>query len=245
MARFTALRLLCCGFLTALLAGGCNMAAQQANRSGVTMFQQGNYQKADEYFRQAIHNDPGNADSYYNLGANYQKLAKLTNQPIDAQQAESYYQQCLARNPQHADCYRGLAVLLAEQNRAPRRSPFCNAGRRSRRKAPSRTSRPRGSATSSATKPAQEALVYALRNEPNNPRALAAMGKLREDAGDYQQAIVNYQRALASNGYQPQLAQRVAMLQTRVDPNQQQYGPNGGRFAAQPTYPNPAPVQRY
>ncbi len=46
-------------------------------------------------------------------------MAKLSNRPVDYQQAESYYQQCLARNPNQPTVNRGLAVLLAEQNRGP------------------------------------------------------------------------------------------------------------------------------
>ena len=60
---------------------------------------------------------------------------------------------------------------------------------------------------------AKQNLTAALSISPNDPRALAALGKLREESGDYSQAMSNYQRSLAAYRYQPELAQRVAALQ--------------------------------
>ncbi len=224
--------------IVALLAG-CNMASTNANLSGVTAFQQGNYQVADTYFRQAIQNDPANADAYYNLGANFHRMAKLQNRPIDYQQAESYDQQCLARNPNQADCYRGLAVLLAEQNRGPEAIAMVQRWSQISPQSPApyielaRLNDEFGNKTA-----AQDALVQAIRNDPSNPRALAALGKLREEAGDSAQALLNYQRALAVNPNMPAVQQRVASLQQSISPYGQQYptGPNGGRIASQPGY---------
>lgn len=227
----------------AALLAGCNVASTNANLSGVTAFQQGNYQAADTYFRQAIQNDPNNADAYYNLGANFHRMAKLQNRPIDYQQAESYYQQCLARNPNQADCYRGLAVLLAEQNRGPEAIAMVQrwAQISPQSSAPyielARLNDEFGNKGA-----AQDALVQAISKDPNNPRALAALGKLREEAGDTQQALLNYQRALAANPNMPAVQQRVASIQqTLTSPYGQPYqvGPNGGRMASQPGYANP------
>ena len=44
-------------------------------------------------------------------------------------------------------------------------------------------------------------------------RALAALGKLREESGDPVQALANYQRSLGFNRNQPEVAARVAALQ--------------------------------
>lgn len=244
MCRARNSRLLSLTSLVIVMAlAGCNMASTNANLSGVTAFQQGNFQVADSYFRQAIQNDPANADAYYNLGANFHRMAKLQNRPIDFQQAESYYQQCLARNPNHADCYRGLAVLLAEQNRGPEAIAMVQRwGQISPQSPAPYIELARLNDEFGNKGAAQDALVQAIRNDPSNARALAALGKLREEAGDTQQAVLNYQRALASNPNMPAVQQRVAAIQqTMMSPYGQPYqtGPNGGRIAAQPGYSNP------
>ena len=56
-------------------------------------------------------------------------------------------------------------------------------------------------------------LVEAIAIEPNNSRALTALGRLREVSGDTEQALANYQRSLAVNRFQPAIAARVASLQ--------------------------------
>ena len=45
------------------------------------------------------------------------------------------------------------------------------------------------------------------------PRALTALGRLREVQGDRNQAVANYQRSLSVNRNQPEVAARVAALQ--------------------------------
>jgi Tfp pilus assembly protein PilF len=61
---------------------------------------------------------------------------------------------------------------------------------------------------------AKNQLIEAVTVDPANPRALAALGKLREDAGETMQALANYQRSLQLDPNQPQLAQRVTALST-------------------------------
>ena len=56
-------------------------------------------------------------------------------------------------------------------------------------------------------------LVEALSIDPQNARALTALGRLREMAGDSAQALANYQRSLSVNRFQPEVAARVAALQ--------------------------------
>jgi tetratricopeptide (TPR) repeat protein len=224
---------LCC---CALLLTGCNTTSS-ANLSGLTMFEQGNYPAADAYFRQAIQSNPNDPDAYYNLAATYHRLAKQSNRPVDFQQAESFYQQCLARNPNHADCYRGLAVLLAEQNKPDAAFAMLQRwGQYSPTRPEPFIELARFNEEFGNKAQAQDALVAAIRNDPNNAKALAALGRLREEAGDQYQALQNYQRALAANPNMPDLAQRVAMLQSRGVPTHPQYGSYGGRLAAQPNY---------
>src|SRR4029453_17915982 len=63
---------------------------------------------------------------------------------------------------------------------------------------------------------AKEQLVAALTIDPHNARALTALGRLRDQQGDHMQALANYQRSLASNRFQPEVAARVAQLQGAV-----------------------------
>jgi len=61
-------------------------------------------------------------------------------------------------------------------------------------------------------KAAAEYLLEALAAEPNNARALTALGKIREDAGELAQAAANYRRSLEQDSRQPQVAARLAAL---------------------------------
>ena len=63
---------------------------------------------------------------------------------------------------------------------------------------------------------AKERLIEALALDPNHPRALAALGKLRETTGQHAQALADYQRSLWFNRFQPEVAARVAALQSTV-----------------------------
>ena len=59
---------------------------------------------------------------------------------------------------------------------------------------------------------AKDQLVEALKVDPNNPRALAALGKIREDMGETSQALANYQRSLWHDPAQPGVASRIVAL---------------------------------
>ena len=50
--------------------------------------------------------------------------------------------------------------------------------------------------------------------DPHNARALTALGRLREQSGDTTRALTNYQRSLQFNRNQPEVAARVAALQS-------------------------------
>ena len=191
------------------------MISHTQNAEGVTMFQQAEYQGALLKFHQALESDPNNADAYYNLAATYHRLGHLHNQKSDLDQAESYYHQCIDRDPNHQDCYRGLAVLLVEEGR--QKDAFAlvqNWEQRSPSIAGPKIELARLYDESGNKDSAKQQLNEALAVDPNNARALAALGKLREENGETQQALANYQRSLAINRYQPQVAQRVAALQS-------------------------------
>jgi tetratricopeptide (TPR) repeat protein len=76
---------------------------------------------------------------------------------------------------------------------------------------------------------AQRELIEAVTIDPHNPRALAALGKLREESGDTTQALTNYQRSLAYNRNQPEVAARVAALSGAMSPGPVVTPANGTR----------------
>ena len=214
---------------------GCQWAAHSQNAEGVRMFQQAYYPGALQKFQQAVQTDPANPDSYYNLAATYHKMADLHHQKSDLQQAEGYYHQCLDRDPNHQDCYRGLAVLLVSQQRQQDAFKLLEgwAERNPAQSAPkielARLCEERGD------KPAAtQHLVEAVAVDPSNSRALAALGKLREEAGDTTQALANYQRSLQVNRFQPQVASRAASLQSSLTPAPIVTPPGGTRTVATP-----------
>jgi tetratricopeptide (TPR) repeat protein len=193
------------------------MVSNSQNSEGVRMFQQAYYQGAQQSFMQAIQSDPSNPDGYYNLARTYHQLGKLHNQPADFQQAESYYNRCLDLDPNRAECYRALAVLLSEQGRATDAFRLMEGWTaRNPSAAAPKIELARLYEESGNKDAAKHQLIEAVTVEPTNPRALAALGKLREDAGETAQALANYQRSLQLDPHQPQLASRVSALSTPI-----------------------------
>ena len=202
------------GVLLVVAGAGCGGMSKTDNAEGVKLYQQGNYLGAVNSFQQALAKQPGNPDTFYNLGATYHQQAKLFGREADQQTAEQYYHLCLARNPSHEACQRALAVLLVEEKRNDEAVAQLNEWARSQPSNPAphielaRLAQEHGNIPE-----AENQLVDALAIDPNNPRALVALGSLRESAGDPAQALANYGRALAVDPQQPAVAAKMASLQ--------------------------------
>ncbi len=217
-------RLLAAAFsllLAMSVSSGCSFSARNQNAQGTALYMQGQYQPAMQHFQEAIAADPSNPDGYYNLAATYQQRAKLTKSQDDLDQAEHYYNQCLDRDVHgtHRDCYRGLAVLLCEEGRNDEAFRLLErwADRNPSQAAP-KIELARLSEEFGKYDVAQTQLQDALVIEPKNPRALAALGRLRERSGDPQQALANYQRSLWHDRAQPDVAARISSLQSALNP---------------------------
>lgn len=214
---------------------GCGGMSKTDNAEGVKLYQQGNYLGAVNSFQQALAKQPGNPDTFYNLGATYHQQAKLFGREPDLQTAEQYYHLCLARNPSHEACQRALAVLLVEEKRNDEAAAQLNAWARSQPTNPNphielaRLAQEHGN-----VQEAENQLIDALAIDPNNPRALVALGSLRESAGDPTQALANYSRALATDPQQPVVAAKIASLQAAQA--------SAYRTAALPSAPPPVAV---
>lgn len=206
-----------------LLAGlaslsGCNtLSARSMNAEGVRLFREGQYQQAIQEFQQAAYADPKNADAYYNIAAIYHRTASASGRPADYEQAETYYNQCLDRNPNHRDCYRGLAVMLVEQDRTEEAFRLVEGwADRQPSLADPKVEMARLYQEFGDPKTAKDYLLAAVEMDPNNPRALAALGKIREDEGDRASALALYQRSLWYDRFQSQVASRAASLQASL-----------------------------
>jgi tetratricopeptide (TPR) repeat protein len=211
-----ALVLVCVGLP---LAAGCtNFVANRSNADGVALFQRGQYQEALAQFQAATYADPGNADGYYNLGATYHRLGRLRTEKNDyLAQAEKNYRQCLGLNNNHRDCHRGLAVLLIEENRANEAFASIQTWAAQSPSLPEpRMELARLYEEFGNKEAAANTLAEAVRLNPDDPRQWAAMGKVREEMGDNNQALTDYQHSLAINPNQSDVTARVASLQASL-----------------------------
>jgi len=206
--------LLLLALLLAPLAGCSSMVARGQNAEGVKLYQQAQYDAALQRFREATFAQPKNADGYYNVAATYHRTGLIEDRQVDLDQAESYYRLCLDYEPNHGDCYRGLAVLLAQRGRSEEAFRLLEGWVDHEPTRPDARIELARLCDEFGKRPeAKEHLIDALRIDPNSPRALAALGKIREDTGEHSQALRNYQLSLKGK-FQPQVASRVAVLQT-------------------------------
>ena len=210
----------------AISAIGCHRLTANDSSEGVRLYQQGNYLGAVNSFQRALDQQPGNPDCFYNLGATYHQQAKLFGRPGDLETAEQYYHLCLARAPDHAACQRGLAVLLVETGRPGEAIDQLEQWAVRDPDSPephieiARLCQEQGNLAA-----AEEQLAAALAVDPDNSRALVARGQIREVAGDAQQALASYSRALELDRNQPTVMVKVAALQN---------GPAAATVAARP-----------
>jgi len=206
----------CLGAL--LAASGCtSFSAQSRNANGVTLFQQGQYQQALVEFQEAAYVDPANPDAYYNQAATYHRLGRVQNQRDCLTRAEACYRQCLEHDPNHADCHRGLAVLLVEEGRKDEAFKLMQTwAEQQPGLAEPKIELARLYDESGNRAAAKERLIEAVHADPNNARQWIALGKIREDSGDYSQALHDYQQALALDYSQKDVAARIPILQAAI-----------------------------
>jgi len=219
--------------LMILVASGCStMVAQSMNADGVRSFRTANYDDALKHFQNATYTDPTNPDGYYNLASTYHKIGDQQGSQEDLARAEHYYRTCLTYNPNHGACYRGLAVLMASQNRTDEAIRLLEDwAYRSPRQAAPKEELARMHYELGNRSLALEQLTEALAVNPKSSRAYAALGKIREDEGDKAAALANYQRSMQHSPDNIQVASRIAAL-------------GGNRMTPGVSAPNTAPGVR-
>jgi len=216
MTRLRRFRLLSAALLLSLLAG-CQMAADTQNLQGVRMFQQGQYQPAMQHFQQAVTANPKNADAHYNMAAALHRMGRQNQDQQAFTQAEALYNQCLDLDQKHTDAYRGLAVLLAETGRPEKSFTLLkNWANAQPDLADARVELARMYQEFGDLETAKVHLNNAVMMDQHNHRAWAALGQIREQMGDVDQALANYQRSLNLNQFQSGVAERVAALNHSV-----------------------------
>jgi tetratricopeptide (TPR) repeat protein len=203
-----------------LLSAGCQWAASGQNSVGARLYEQGQYSAALQRFQKAIANDPTNADGYYNLAATNHRLGNQRRDPQLLAQAESLYNQCLDHAPNHVECHRGLAVLLVDTGRPDRAFELMkNWAAQTPTYAEPLIELARLYQEAGKNEVAQKYLEDAIQRDGSNARAWLALGNLREQNGDLEQALRNYQQSLAINNLQPAAAARVAALSHQISAN--------------------------
>jgi tetratricopeptide (TPR) repeat protein len=197
-----------------VFALGCSTAK---NGTGVALYQQGRYAEALQLFEQAKQTEPSNADTYYNLASTYHRLGNNAKDKKMLENAEAIYNQCLELSPDHVDCHRALAVLLVDTERSDRAFALLkNWAQRNPRLSEPRVELARLHQEFNQPKIAEQYLDEALAMDPNNSKAWAARGRMRESSGELMQAVQNYQQSLALNSKQPELYQRIGALNVRL-----------------------------
>lgn len=230
---------ICLAAALAVSLGGCKWAASGQNATGARLYEQGQYTAALQKFQKVIVTDPSNADGYYNLAATKHQLGKQRRDPQELERAEGLYNQCLDYDPHHVECHRGLAVLLIDTGRPDRAFALMkNWAAQNPALAEPRIELARLYEEANDPETALRYLEDAVQKDPNSPRAWLALGRLREQSGDLNQAVQNYQRSLAINGVQPQVTDRISMLNRQINSSYDAsaYGAAQTQIANQPNY---------
>lgn len=216
-----------------MVCAGCQFQVARHTADGRAYLQTGQMAQAVDSFQQALMANPQSADANYNLGATYYYLAKQTGQPHLNPKSEDLLRQSLALNPGHVDAYRTLAALYVETQRPNEAFQLIRGWQVAQPANPEPlVEMARLYREHNDTARATQYLADALTLDPNNARALVAMGKVREEQGEYELALKNYTRSFQANAYQPQVAERIAALQQRV---QTDVNPASGTRYANPS----------
>ena len=198
-------------------SSGCNVASTGDNLQGKRFYNQGNFNGALASFQQALRRDPTNADSHYNIGAVYQKYAKQTRNLQWLTQAEQYFRNAIQLNAQHTEAHRSLAVLLVETKRQNHAFDLIRTWQARFPTSPEPLIELARLHEEFGDQPrAVQYLADAIGLDGQNSRAHRSLGVLREKQGQYHLALDNYIRSYQANNLQPDVATKIATLQTRL-----------------------------
>ncbi|MCI0684153.1 MAG: tetratricopeptide repeat protein [Gemmataceae bacterium] len=197
-----------------LLIAGCATASttervQLYNDDGVYLFAQGQYRPALECFELALTLHPDDDALLFNAGQCHDRLGH-------AQTAEKYYVECLQRSARHVEARQAYVALLSRTGRADQANQLIDDWL---------TQQPDvadGYALDAwrlrqqnAIPQAQARLQQALARDPHHSRALTELALLYEQTGMPDRAYVLYERILARDPRQHEVAQRLEQLKEK------------------------------
>jgi tetratricopeptide (TPR) repeat protein len=182
---------------------------RQINDDGVFLFSQGNYRGAKDCFELALTLNPRDEGVVYNLAQCYDHLG-------DAKRAEQHYRFCLELNAKHSDSRQSLAALLTRTGRPQEAGRLVDDFVQSHPNSAEALALEGWRLRQEKNYPkAQEKLQQALALEPHNRHALVELGILYEANGRPERALVLYERVLAEDAKQPELARRRDLLKAQ------------------------------
>lgn len=195
----------------ALSLGGCASSSEERvreyNQDGLQLFQQGEYQAARETFQAALALKPEDPALFYNIGECYARQN-------DAVQAQRYYNECLQRAPNHIACRHALADLMVHGGHWPEASSMVEDWLKREPKLAAAYAEDGWLCHQAGDLPkAHSRLQQALELDPHNERALNEMALVYEALHRPDRALVLYERSLAQNPKQPDVVNRLNLLQ--------------------------------
>ena len=201
--------------LSALLAfAGCATAPTTErlrlyNDDGVYLFAQGDYRAAAESFELALTLDPGDANLLFNLAQCNDRLGRTD-------VAERYYLECLQRSAKHVDARQAYVALFYRTGRVADANRLIDEWI---------TQQPDLADTyvldawrlrqQNALPQAHARLQQALALDPHHRRGLTELALIYEQTGMPDRARVIYERIIAREPGQHEIAQRLEELRTR------------------------------
>ncbi|MDR2344767.1 MAG: tetratricopeptide repeat protein [Planctomycetaceae bacterium] len=219
-------------FFVILQLAGCT--ASNMSAEGVRYFNQARYDQAQRAFLEALKREPNNPDIYFNLAETYHQSAKLSisqNEIAKAQQqydeANKYYRNCLAIDFNHLKANRGLAAMLVEIrqpqmafdhiinwcNISPNlQDPKIELARLHQEWAQIMSVLGKKEISTDSINKADKLLQNVIANDPNNYRAWRAIGYIRENNGDRENAVNAYQKSLLLNPNQNDLKNKLLTM---------------------------------
>ncbi len=196
---------------------GCNMAVNRNNNKGRQAYESGQYSQAITDFQRALTLDPQSSDAYYNLASSYYQLGKQSQNPQWIAQSEQLFRQSIAIDDSNVDAHRALAVLLIESSREKDAFELVeNWKLRQPQSAEPLIEMARLYQEFGDNRRATDLLSDAVRVDSANVRALKALGYVREQQGQLNLALDNYNRALALDNRQADVAQRIQQINVRL-----------------------------
>lgn len=201
------------GWLGLLLAGCATTAsserAQIYNDDGVHLFTQGQYHPALECFELALTLQPGDAGLLFNAGQCHDRLGRR-------ELAEKYYLESLQRSAKHVEARQAYVALLHRTGRAEQANLLIDEWLHQQPDVADAYALDAWRLRQQNAIPqAHGRLQQALAIDPHHSRALTELAIIYEQTGMPERAYVLYERILARDPRQLEIAQHLADLRAK------------------------------